>query len=52
MDTAPGALRTGGHGLTLVAALCDHWDCVPCPPSGKTVRNGPGKIGKDGPYLK
>lgn len=31
-------LRTGGRGLTLVAALADHWDYVPYPPSGKTVR--------------
>ncbi|WP_073946790.1 ATP-binding protein [Streptomyces kebangsaanensis] len=37
-DTEPDALRTGGRGLTLVAALADHWDCVPYPPSGKTVR--------------
>ncbi|MFF8594372.1 ATP-binding protein [Streptomyces sp. NPDC015220] len=37
-DTEPGALRTGGRGLTLVTALADHWDCVPYPPSGKTVR--------------
>ncbi|GAB2813995.1 ATP-binding protein [Streptomyces chlorus] len=28
--TAPDALRTGEGG--------DHWDCVPYPPSGKTVR--------------
>ncbi len=34
----PGTLRTGGRGLALVAALADHWDCVPYPPSGKTVR--------------
>ncbi|NJP50331.1 ATP-binding protein [Streptomyces sp. SBST2-5] len=34
----PGALRTGGRGLTLIAALADHWDCVPYPPAGKTVR--------------
>ncbi|GAA2896513.1 MULTISPECIES: ATP-binding protein [Streptomyces] len=32
------ALHTGGRGLPLVAALTDHWDCVPYPPSGKTVR--------------
>ncbi|MGW5974392.1 ATP-binding protein [Streptomyces sp. NPDC055186] len=38
VDTAPAALRTGGRGLTLVAALSDHWECVPYPPSGKTVR--------------
>ncbi|WP_406710131.1 ATP-binding protein [Streptomyces edwardsiae] len=31
-------LATGGRGLTLVTALTDHWDCVPYPPSGKTVR--------------
>ncbi|MFF9202162.1 ATP-binding protein [Streptomyces sp. NPDC014986] len=36
--TALDALSTGGRGLTLVAALADHWDCVPYPPSGKTVR--------------
>jgi anti-sigma regulatory factor (Ser/Thr protein kinase) len=35
-ETAP--LRTGGHGLTLVTSLADHWDCVPHPPGGKTVR--------------
>ncbi|MEV5430268.1 ATP-binding protein [Streptomyces sp. NPDC052701] len=34
----PGALRPGGRGLALVAALADHWDCVPHPPGGKTVR--------------
>ncbi|GAA1424943.1 ATP-binding protein [Streptomyces thermospinosisporus] len=32
------ALRSGGRGLALVAALADHWDCVPFPPVGKTVR--------------
>ncbi|MFD3624592.1 ATP-binding protein [Streptomyces sp. NPDC058698] len=37
-DTAPDPLPTGGRGLTLVTALADHWDCVPYPPSGKTVR--------------
>ncbi len=37
-DAEPGALRTGGHGLSLVAALADHWETVPYPPSGKTVR--------------
>lgn len=37
-DTAPDPLPTGGRGLTLVTALTDHWDCVPYPPSGKTVR--------------
>jgi anti-sigma regulatory factor (Ser/Thr protein kinase) len=38
--SAPGAdeLRPGGRGLALVAALADHWDTVPYPPSGKTVR--------------
>ncbi|MFH8473644.1 ATP-binding protein [Streptomyces sp. NPDC018000] len=35
---APGTLHTGGRGLALVAALADHWDTVPYPPSGKTVR--------------
>ncbi|MGW9498210.1 hypothetical protein ACWG5P_28230 [Streptomyces prasinus] len=34
-------LRTGGRGLALVAALADHWDTVPCPPGGKTVRAEP-----------
>ncbi|URN17369.1 ATP-binding protein, partial [Streptomyces sudanensis] len=34
----PDALRSGGRGLALVAALADRWDCVPHPPSGKTVR--------------
>ncbi|WP_329457641.1 ATP-binding protein [Streptomyces sp. NBC_01497] len=33
-----GALRTGGRGLLLVDALADHWETVPHPPSGKTVR--------------
>ncbi|GHE57136.1 ATP-binding protein [Streptomyces cellulosae] len=37
-DTTPDPLSTGGRGLTLVAALADHWDCVPYPPTGKTVR--------------
>ncbi|MFD8520038.1 ATP-binding protein [Streptomyces capillispiralis] len=37
-DTAPDPLPTGGRGLTLVTALADHWECVPYPPSGKTVR--------------
>ncbi|WP_327329921.1 ATP-binding protein [Streptomyces sp. NBC_01208] len=37
-DTEPGALHSGGRGLLLVAALTDHWDCVPHPPGGKTVR--------------
>jgi anti-sigma regulatory factor (Ser/Thr protein kinase) len=37
-ETASDPLLTGGRGLTLVAALADHWDCVPYPPSGKTVR--------------
>ncbi|GGX14815.1 ATP-binding protein [Streptomyces malachitofuscus] len=35
-DTDP--LGTTGRGLTLVTALADSWDCVPYPPSGKTVR--------------
>ncbi|CAL9398146.1 ATP-binding protein [Streptomyces sp. enrichment culture] len=35
---AVGPLSTGGRGLTLVTALADHWDCVPYPPTGKTVR--------------
>ncbi|WP_331452422.1 ATP-binding protein [Streptomyces sp. SS162] len=34
----PEALHPGGRGLALVAALADHWDCVPYPPGGKTVR--------------
>lgn len=37
-DAASDPLSTTGRGLALVAALADHWDCVPCPPSGKTVR--------------
>ncbi|MDQ0716935.1 anti-sigma regulatory factor (Ser/Thr protein kinase) [Streptomyces luteogriseus] len=36
--TDADALHTCGRGLSLVAALADHWDCVPYPPSGKTVR--------------
>ncbi|MFG2946000.1 ATP-binding protein [Streptomyces adustus] len=36
--TESDALRPGGRGLALVTALADHWDCVPYPPSGKTVR--------------
>ncbi|MFD5495850.1 ATP-binding protein [Streptomyces sp. NPDC001812] len=36
--TEPDPLSTTGRGLTLVTALADHWDCVPHPPSGKTVR--------------
>ncbi|CAL9404328.1 ATP-binding protein [Streptomyces sp. DH-12] len=35
---APDPLSTTGRGLALVTALADHWDCVPYPPSGKTVR--------------
>ncbi|MFG3101313.1 ATP-binding protein [Streptomyces sp. NPDC048182] len=36
---APDApLETGGRGLLLVAALTDHWETVPYPPGGKTVR--------------
>ncbi|MBP2585414.1 anti-sigma regulatory factor (Ser/Thr protein kinase) [Streptomyces sp. PvR006] len=34
----PVPLPTGGYGLTLVAALADHWETVPHPPGGKTVR--------------
>ncbi|MFF2502670.1 ATP-binding protein [Streptomyces sp. NPDC058067] len=30
-------IKGGGRGLLLVDALCDLWDCVPCPPAGKTV---------------
>ncbi|MFJ9664987.1 ATP-binding protein [Streptomyces sp. NPDC101219] len=49
-DTDP--LGTTGRGLTLVTALADHWDCVPYPPSGKTVRadlldTGPWQHGLD-----
>ncbi|MZE80054.1 ATP-binding protein [Streptomyces xinghaiensis] len=36
--TGPDVLGTGGRGLMLVAALADHWETVPYPPSGKTVR--------------
>ncbi|MFB7194057.1 ATP-binding protein [Streptomyces sp. NPDC056240] len=32
------AIEAGGRGLLLVAALADRWDCVPYPPSGKSVR--------------
>jgi anti-sigma regulatory factor (Ser/Thr protein kinase) len=35
---APDPLTTTGRGLALVTALTDHWDCVPFPPGGKTVR--------------
>ncbi|MHB9757459.1 ATP-binding protein [Streptomyces sp. BYX5S] len=31
-------LSTGGRGLTLVTLLADHWETVPRPPGGKTVR--------------
>ncbi|MYS81876.1 ATP-binding protein [Embleya scabrispora] len=34
----PDALTTGGRGLSLVTALVDHWDAVPHPHGGKTVR--------------
>lgn len=34
----PASLGDCGRGLLLVAALADRWDCVPYPPSGKTVR--------------
>jgi len=36
--TDTDALHTCGRGLPLVATVADHWDCVPYPPSGKTVR--------------
>lgn len=36
--TEPGTLYLGGRGLSLVTTLTDHWDTVPHPPSGKTVR--------------
>ncbi|MCW8382763.1 ATP-binding protein [Streptomyces justiciae] len=39
------ALPTNGRGLALVAAIADHWETLPHPPSGKTVRAelvGPG----------
>jgi anti-sigma regulatory factor (Ser/Thr protein kinase) len=32
------ALHTNGRGLALVAAVADHWETLPHPPSGKTVR--------------
>ncbi|MEV8045593.1 ATP-binding protein [Streptomyces griseoluteus] len=32
------ALHTNRRGLALVAALADHWETLPHPPSGKTVR--------------
>ena len=31
-------LHTNGRGLALVAAIADHWETLPHPPSGKTVR--------------
>ncbi|WP_030730414.1 ATP-binding protein [Streptomyces sp. NRRL F-2890] len=31
-------LLPGGRGLSLVAALSDHWHTIPFPPGGKTVR--------------
>ncbi|MFD4762772.1 ATP-binding protein [Streptomyces sp. NPDC058439] len=37
-ETEPEALHSRGRGLLLVAPLADHWDCVPHPPGGKTVR--------------
>ncbi|CAL9408414.1 ATP-binding protein [Streptomyces sp. enrichment culture] len=37
-EDGPDALPLGGRGLALVTALTDHWDCVPHPPGGKTVR--------------
>ncbi|MFF3717526.1 hypothetical protein [Streptomyces prasinus] len=37
-NTEPDALQTGDRGLALLAALADHWDCVPHPPGGKAVR--------------
>ncbi|MEU2597209.1 ATP-binding protein [Streptomyces hirsutus] len=37
-EDGPDALPLGGRGLALVTALADHWDCVPHPPGGKTVR--------------
>ncbi|MFF3491736.1 ATP-binding protein [Streptomyces sp. NPDC002795] len=33
----PTPLPTGGRGLLLVSALCDHWETVAHPPGGKTV---------------
>ncbi|MFE1359439.1 ATP-binding protein [Streptomyces harbinensis] len=38
VDTGFDELLPHGRGLSLVAALSDHWDAVPYPPSGKTVR--------------
>ncbi|MET9254878.1 ATP-binding protein [Streptomyces sp. NPDC003717] len=35
---AVAGYEVGGRGLLLVAALADHWETVPYPPSGKTVR--------------
>ncbi|MCF3960420.1 ATP-binding protein [Streptomyces fuscigenes] len=38
VEAASDGLSTGGRGLLLVDALADHWETVPYPPSGKTVR--------------
>ncbi|MFJ6408528.1 ATP-binding protein [Streptomyces hydrogenans] len=35
---APETLPADGRGLSLVAALADHWETLPYLPSGKTVR--------------
>ncbi|MFF9869952.1 ATP-binding protein [Streptomyces sp. NPDC013953] len=38
-SAVPGAvLHAGGRGLSLVAAIADHWETLPHPPGGKTVR--------------
>ncbi|MFF3467480.1 ATP-binding protein [Streptomyces sp. NPDC002619] len=38
-SAAPGnALHPDGYGLSIVAAVADHWETLPFPPSGKTVR--------------
>ncbi|WRZ89976.1 ATP-binding protein [Streptomyces sp. NBC_01007] len=37
-DAEPDPLNPGGRGLSVVAAFADHWDTIPYPPSGKTVR--------------
>ncbi len=35
---APETRYAGGRSLSLVAALADHWETLPYPPIGKTIR--------------